>query len=49
MSKNIQTWDQLFSLVLPKDSENLKSLDTGLKEVGRKRHLNEVNKGEKNP
>ena len=47
MSKSIQIWDHFFSLVFPKDSENLKSLDIGLREVGATRRLNEVNKEEK--
>ena len=49
ISKSIQIWDPFFSLVFPKDMENLKSLDIGLREVGAKIRLNEVNKGEKNP
>ena len=47
MRKSIQIWDHFFSLVFPKDSENLKSLDIGLREVGATRRLNEVNKEEK--
>ena len=43
-------WDRFFPLVLPKDLENLKSLDIGLWEVGAQRRLNWVNKGRiKNP
>ena len=48
MSKSFQIWDHFFSLLFPKDSENLKSLDIGLREVGAKRRLNGVNKW-KNP
>ena len=42
MSKSFQIWDQFFPLLSPKDSENLKSLDIGLWEVGAKRQLNRV-------
>ena len=44
MSKSFQMGDHFFSLFFPKDSENLKSLDIGLWEVGAKRPLNEVRK-----
>ena len=39
-------YEQKFSnpLLFPKESENLKSLDIGLREVGAKRRLNGVNK-----
>ena len=47
MSKSIQILDHFFALVFPKDTENLKSLDIGLWEVGAKRSLNGVNKGRK--
>ena len=47
MSKSIQIWDNFFPLDFPKQSENLKSLDIGLQEVGTKRRLNEVNIGRK--
>ena len=47
MSKSIRIWDRFFALVFPKDSENLKCLDIGLREVGSKRRLNGVNKGKK--
>ena len=43
-SKKFQIWDHLFPLLFPKDSEYLKSLDIGLREVGAKRPLNGVNK-----
>ena len=48
MRKSIQIWDHFFSLVLPEDLENLKSLDIGLREVGATRRLNGVTKGGKN-
>ena len=44
MSKNIQIQDHFFSLISPKDSDDLKSLDIGLMEVGAKRRLNGMNK-----
>ena len=47
MSKSFQIWDHFFPLLFPKDSENLKSLDIGLWEVGAKRRLNGVNKWKK--
>ena len=43
-SKKVQIWDHFFPLLFPKDSEYLKSLDIGLREVGAKRPLNGVNK-----
>ena len=42
MSKSYQIWDPSFLLLFPKDSENLKSLDIGLRKVGAKRPLNGV-------
>ena len=42
MSKSFQIWDHFFPLLFPKDSENLKSLDIWLREVGAKRPLNGV-------
>ena len=42
MRKSFQIWDHFFPLLFPKDSENLKSLDIGLREVGEKRPLNGV-------
>ena len=42
MSKTFQIWNHLFSLLFPKDSENLKSLGVGLWEVGAKRLLKGV-------
>ena len=42
MSNSFQIGDHFFSLLFPKDSENLKSLDIGLWEVGAKRRLNGV-------
>ena len=44
MSKSFQIWDHFFPLLLPKDSENLKSLDIWLQEVGAKRPVNRVRK-----
>ena len=44
MSKSAQIWDHFFPLLFPKDSENPKSLDIGLWEVGAKRYLNGMNK-----
>ena len=38
---------RFFSLLFPKDSENLKRFDIGLQEVGAKRCLNGVNKCKK--
>ena len=46
-NKNVQRWDHFFPLLSPKDSENLKSLDIGLQEMGTKKRLNGVNKWEK--
>ena len=40
MSKNLQIWDHFFPTLFPKDSENPKSLDIGLQEVGAKIPLN---------
>ena len=45
LRKSIQIWDHFFQLVFPNDSENITSLDIGLREVGAKRRLNGVNKG----
>ena len=42
--KSFQIGDHFFSLLFPKDSKNLKSLDIGLWEVGAKRLLNGVRK-----
>ena len=47
MSKSFQIWDHFCPLHFPKDSENLKSVDIWLWEVGTKRHLNGVNKWKK--
>ena len=47
ISKSFQIWDHFFPLLLLKDSENLKSLDIELWEVGAKRCLNGVNKCKK--
>ena len=47
MRKSIQIWDHFIPLVFPRDSENITSLDIGLREVGAKRRLNGVNKGKK--
>ena len=44
MSKSFQIWDHFFPLPFPKDSEYLKSLDIGLREVGKKRPLIGVRK-----
>ena len=44
MSKSFQIWDHFFPLLFPEDSENLKSLGIGLREVGAKRPLNRVRK-----
>ena len=44
MSKSFTIRDHFLPLLIPKDSENLKSLDIGLQEVGAKRRLNGVNK-----
>ena len=44
MSKSCQIWDHIFSLLFPRDSENLNSLDIGLREMGAKRQLNRVRK-----
>ena len=44
MRKSFQIGDPFFPLLFPKDSENLKSWDIGLQEVGTKRHLNGENK-----
>ena len=44
MSKKFQIWDQFFTLLFPKDSEYLKSLDIGLWLVWAKRPLNGVKK-----
>ena len=37
MSKNVQIGEHFFPILFPKDSENSKSLDIGLREVGAKR------------
>ena len=39
-SKSIQIWDHFLSLLFPKDSESLKTLEIRLWEVGAKRRLN---------
>ena len=44
MSKGFQILDQFFPLLFPRDSENLKSVDIWLWEVGAKRPLNRVRK-----
>ena len=44
MSQSFQIWGHFFSLLFPKDFEDLKNLDIGLWEVGAKRCLNSVNK-----
>ena len=44
ISKNVQIWDHFFPVLFPKDSENSKSLDIVLWEVGAKRCLNGMNK-----
>ena len=44
ISKSFQIWDHFFRLLFLKGSENLKSLNIGLQEVGTKKHLNGVNK-----
>ena len=36
LSKSFQIWDNFFPFFWPKNSENLKSLDIGLREVGQK-------------
>ena len=38
-NKNVQSLDHFFPLLFPKDSESLKILDIGLREVGAKRPL----------
>ena len=48
ISTSFQIWDHFFSLLFPNDSENLKSLDIGLRAMGAKRRLSGVNKW-KNP
>ena len=47
MSKSGKIWDHIFPLLFPKDSENTKSLDIGLWEVGAKRGLNGMHKFKK--
>ena len=42
--KSFQIWHHFFSLLFPKDSESLKTLDIKLQEVGTKRHLNGASK-----
>ena len=37
MNKSFQLWDNFFTLIFPKDSDNLKSLDIGLWEMGAKK------------
>ena len=44
---SFQIRDQFFQLLFSKDSENLRSLDIGLREVRAKRRLNRMNKGKK--
>ena len=45
--QKFQIWDHFLTIIFPKDSENLKSMDISLWEKGAKRHLNGVNKGRK--
>ena len=47
MSKSFQIWDHFLPLLFPKNSEYLKSLGIGLREVGAKRPLNGVRKCDK--
>ena len=47
MSKSLQIWDHIVTLLLSKDSKNLKTLDIRLWEVGPKRLLNGVRKCER--
>ena len=47
MSKQSQIWYHFFSLLFPRDSENLKSLDIWLWEVGAKRFLKGMNNWKK--
>ena len=47
MRKSIQIWDLFFPLVFPNNSENITSLNIGLREVGAKIRLNGVNKENK--
>ena len=47
MSNSFQIRDHFIPLPFPKDSENLKSLDIGLSEVGAKRRFNGVKKCKK--
>ena len=42
LSKSFQIRDHFFPLLFPRDSENLKTLDIGLREVGAKRPVNGV-------
>ena len=42
LSKNVQIWDQFFTLFFPKDSKKLNSFDIGAQEMGAKRALNQV-------
>ena len=43
-NKNVPIWDHFYPLLFPKDSESLKILDIGLREVGAKRRLNGTSK-----
>ena len=47
ISKSFQIQDNFFTFLFSTDSENFKSFDIGLWEVGTKRHLNRVNKSKK--
>ena len=47
MSNSFQVWEHFFLFLSHKDSENLKSLDIGLREMGAKRRLNGVKKMKK--
>ena len=44
ISKRFHIWDHFFPIFFSKDSENLKSFDIGLQEVGAKRCLKRMNK-----
>ena len=46
MSKSCKIWDHFLPLLFPKDSEDLKSLENGLWEVGEKRLLKRVRKAD---
>ena len=47
-NKNVQMLDHFFPILFPKDSESLKILDIGLREVGTKRPLKKT-KNQKRP